>query len=102
MKEVPKYVVPPLVSLFKKTPYAAFAREYPLKQAALEQIVEKEAEVFAAVSQYSSGPSSNIFPDEPFLGQKHWSCASSTRASEEMGHQTADVDVHLALARRNR
>ena len=102
MKEVPKYVVPTLVSLFKKTPYATFAREYPLKQAALEQIVEKEAEVFAAVSLHSREPNSNMFTDESFLGQKHWSCPTGAWTSKEMGHQTIDIDVHLALAPGNR
>lgn len=36
--------------MFKRSPYAAFVREYPLKQAVLEQICEKEAETFANVS----------------------------------------------------
>lgn len=40
------------MGLYKKTPYSAFAREYPTKQTVLEDIIEKAGEVFASVISF--------------------------------------------------
>ncbi|KAL5521545.1 hypothetical protein ACEPAF_2293 [Sanghuangporus sanghuang] len=48
LKDAPKYVNPTLVNVFKKSPYGAFASNYPLQSSQLESLAEKEQGFFEA------------------------------------------------------
>lgn len=49
LKDVPKFVSPTLVNIFKKSPYGALVSNYPLQSAQLEKLLEKEASFFDSV-----------------------------------------------------
>ena len=48
-KELPKYVSPTLLTVFRKSPYGAFVNYYPLQLAQLEKLVDKESGFFDSV-----------------------------------------------------
>ena len=52
LKETPKYVNSTLLNILKKSPYGAFASNYPLQSTQMESSVEKEKGFFEAVSSF--------------------------------------------------